>query len=471
MAIYRYQHPLIDHIETSVSRHDATKATIFMTPNADAAMLADLRKKLGEHSIDTLMDSKNGQAVLQVRGLRKDERLITTLEKIGIRQDGPVTKTPDEEQKRKGSLGERIRGKSLFLSALFYDLGNVALIVSGIQRGKHNPGGKMLPHDKSELMTGVAFSIGDVAMTLYGDDREDRELSAAENSLKRHLHKKGIKVPEDDVLNPDTLHQSGVFKATDRWMRRHIIHVKCLTETTAGLYMIHAGMKRDAKNQLNRGKLTAGFLLTAGWLATFLLDKSHKPANLEVGNGEKDVLDHITENPRGWIARPFSMGNNVANLWGALNPRDGERKRFHEDLIKAEEQFKFHASEDNQQHLTRARAKQHDYMWNVMTASSFMVANMLFGMSGSKRPRETEDDKALMQDIVLLSANMLAQQPEKIRQAAIGEAAQYIADLPHIGLNAVQAAQVIQDKIDSLNHSTWAVRVKSKDNAAIGAAI
>ena len=46
---------------------------------------------------------------------------------------------------------------------------------------------------------------------------------------------------------------------------------------------------------------------------------------------------------------------------------------------------------------------------------------MLFGLSGGKkRPKDTEDDKSVMRDVVLLSANVLAKLPEEVRKANIG---------------------------------------------------
>ena len=66
----------------------------------------------------------------------------------------------------------------------------------------------------------------------------------------------------------------------------------------------------------------------------------------------------------------------------------------------------------------------------------------------------------MMNDMVLLSANVLAKQPEAVRDVAIGEAAAFVAGLPHVPLSREQAAEAIRQKVDSLTHSHWVDRVQ-----------
>jgi len=482
MAIYRYTNsPLIDRIELKhdVARSNA-QATIIAAENTTAEQLEKLRVDLGARNISTLMDSVDGRAVIQVRGLSEPKNLFSALHELGLAK-GKVAKELTPEDKKKVSYRERVRGKAMFLSSFFYHLGNAAFIVSGIQRGRHNPGGKFTKNDISELMIGATFSLGDVLMTFYGQDKGDEELNAAAWGLKRHLHQKGIEIPQGDALNPDTLHQSGAVKATDRWLRKHIGQVKCLTETAAGLFTIHSAMKPHEFGKINRSKLGGGFLITAAWLATFLLDK---PRGNQIFNGNhKDsstLIGNAAENPRGWIASPGAMFNNGLTLWGALNPKNGERTRFRDRATKAEQalsdaRIEMDASnqvnlpwvhkdtvKDAEKNFRRAKAGQIDYIYNVFSACSFLIANMLFGLSGSKkRPHETDDDRTMMNDLVLLSANVLAKQPQQVRETSIGEMAEYVSKLAHVKMTKDQVAKAIHDKVDNLAHSTWASRVQA----------
>jgi hypothetical protein len=211
---------------------------------------------------------------------------------------------------------------------------------------------------------------------------------------------------------------------------------------------------------MNNGKILAGILIASGWLPTLLLEKPRGHHILKGGSDDPNIWESAKANPRGWIARPLAMSNNVANLWGALNTRDGERVRFKQDVLTAQENLARENTHDNQLELQRAKAKQHDYGWNVLTACSFLIAHVLFGISGSKRPKETDDDKAMLNDLVLLSANVLAKQPEQVRQTAIDQTANYVAGLAHITLGKTEIAGMITGKINALSHCSWAKRLE-----------
>lgn len=455
MAIFHCKDSeLIERVDITSPRVGITQATIIARESADPAKLQTLREHLTQAGCSSLMDVKNGCAVIQVRGISDVKHLEKTLLSSGSVPSIHIEATADDHITR--SLGEKLSSNSLLLSALFYDLGNIAFIVSGIQRGRHNPGGRFTTNDYSEILTGAAFSVGDILMTIYGKDKGDEELAAARDGLSAHLEKKGIRPPEADVLSPDTLHQSGFVKHTSDWLRKNVVYGKCLSELAGGLFTIHAAMK---PGNFNQGKMAAGMLITTGWTSTLLLDK---PRGHEVFDGDKPdtstLAGKLADNPRGLIARPLAMMNNVANLWGSLGGKDGERARFQQDVKAAERNYGNAPTAANQAALSLAKVKQHDYIWNVISAGAFLVAHSLFGLSGSKRPPATDEDNYMMNDLVLMSANMLAKQPEEVREAAIVQTADYVSHLSHITLSQDALEKVLRDKVESLTHSAWASR-------------
>ena len=456
MPIYRYNHPTtIERIELRTTQPDVLQATLVTTSVTTAAQLERIRGLLAEAHFSTLIDRVDGHDIIEVRGINKEESLMKALAPLGLNNNDASKEVLPKDNPVLG-FRERVRGKSLLLSALFYDLGNIAFFVSGIQRGRHNPDGKLTSNDISEILIGGAFSVGDVLMTMYGNHRGDEELSAAALALKRHLHQKGIALPEGDAMTPDNVHESGAFKAVDRWLRRHIVHVKCLTEFAGGLFTIHSALKPGARNN---GKLAAGFLISAGWLSTLLFEKGAGDHILDGNKVPHTIGEKMADNPRAWLARPLAMANNAANLWGSLAPGTGERAQLATQLGEAQAEFARSGSAQAATALRQAGMRQHDYIWNVISACSFLVGHTLFGISGEKRPRETEDDKMLMNDLVLLSANMLAQQPEQVRNATVAETSQFMARLSHITASPDEIAQAIDGKIKALSEGQWASRV------------
>ncbi len=465
MATYHYKNAaLIERVEVTSPRVNITHATIIASKKADGTALEEVRKKLGRLGYSTLMDEVDGDAAIQVRGIKSESKLIKDLEVLDLAGDGAekdLTKAPE----RKPSFSERVRGSALFLSAVFYDIGNIAFIVSGFARGKHNRDGRLTSNDWSEIGIGAAFGLGDVLMTIYGHERGDEELTVAAQGLKKHLHQKGIEVPRADTLNPDTLYQSGVMKAANRWLSKHIGQVKCLTEFVGGLFTIHAGRKIDQETKKrNHYKVAAGALITTGWASTFLLEKPRGENILggNIINGQEPppqtFWEKVKSNPRGWIAAPAAVGNNLFNLVGAAQER--ERGLYAIETLKGK--LARHDIPANRKELAFAQRKQKDYYGNVVSACSFLVANALFGLSGTgNRPKETDDDKKVMHEMVLMSANVLAQQPEKIREASLSEAADYVSRLSHVDSSREEIELALREKVTALSHSNWASRVQS----------
>ncbi len=426
MPVYRYPNsPLIESVEVT-QQPVGYSATIVMHKDAKKQDIEDLRAQLAK-SFYTLADTVDGNTALQVRGIKNPDDLFEASGELGLTSE-TQKETILADKKKPASYGERIRRSSFFLSALLYDLGNIALIISGLVHGRHNPDGKLTSHDKSEIGIGAAFSLGDILMTAYGQDDSSDEFAAANAGLRKHLQKKNIVIPNGDALTPESLYKSGAIEEIHNWLHKNIGRIKCLTEFSGGLLTMYTASKPDNKNQY---RFAAGLMLATGWAITFLLDK---PRGAEIFNKSPPatLIGKITNNPRAWIARPLALANNAVNIWGAFNPVDGERKRT------------LHTKGKN------------DYLLNVGAQSSFLVAHTLFGMSGSKRPAETEDDKRMTADLVLLAANLLAKQPEPIRTAAIKEAAQYVAtQLAHVTLNEEKVEKAIIEKVIELNQSSW----------------
>ncbi|MDX2074551.1 MAG: hypothetical protein SFX19_09360 [Alphaproteobacteria bacterium] len=454
MAIHHCHQSLIERVEFHSPRKGLVHACIIPTPQMNAEDLTDLRGYLGSKGLSTLMDVHDGHNVIEVRGVKDDKTLVQLLREHGaITGETRIEGTPNDKAHETTLMGS-IADNSLFLSALFYDLGNVAYLVSGYQRGRHNKGGKFTANDVSEMMIGAAFSVGDLAMTFCGGDLGNHELMAVQDALKTHLKEKGIEVPKGDALTPDSLYKSGAMQETYAWVQKNIVQIKCATESVAGLFTIHSSLKKGERNNF---KLAGGIAITAGWFASFLTEKPTGHKILDGDEPPASLQEKISRNPRGWLARPAAMANNIGTILGAYK----ERGRYNNDFLSAQSAVSKSASAANLEALAFAQNKRHDYAWNVISSCSFLIANSLFGLSGSKRPTETDDDKTVMEDMVLLSANLLAGQPKEVRDLAVSEASDVVSRLSHVSLNSNELEKMIHDKIDSLNRSNWVARTQS----------
>lgn len=431
MAKYHYNDSaLIECVE--VSTHNiGSSATIILKDDALPNEVEELILQLAKRDLPTMRDVVDGKQAIQVRGIKNEAKLFTASDQLSLEKHTTTKEAMAGDKAAKKGLVNSIQKSPLFLAALFYDLANAAFFVSGIQRGRHNPDGKFTGSDMAEMAVGGAFSAGDILMTIYGRDRGAEELSAASEGLRKHLASKGIDIPTKDTVSPDTLYQSGILRETHNWLHKNVLSVKCLAETAGGLFMAGSAMKSGNRN--NR-KLAAGLLISTGWFGSLMLEKPRGHKIFEVDTDKPlSAIEKAKHNPRAWLASPASIANNFLNISGSLQ----EKQRFKD-------------------HPT----KKNDYVYNLFSACAFLVANSMFAISGKRRPAETEEDKQIGKDLILIAANTLASQPN-LSKDAIDETAEYVSTrFAHIKMNKEEATNTIMAKVAELNRNTWVSRTQ-----------
>ena len=428
------------------------KVEIILRPqkDADAQQLMQLRQSLGVSGMVNYVDADAQGDRLIIPVITDEKALLAQLTQGGwIKGEPTITQTSEDKEIHQDSTKEKIQKNALLLSALFYDLGNVSCMVSGYMRGKHNKDGKFTASDLSEMGVGAAFSVGDVLLTVFGKEEKKDPLLAFTDELKGYLKAHSIEIPHGVGATPEVIHQSGFFAGTHDFLKHNVTSIKCLSETAGGLFMIKAALKKD---NFNMGKMAAGMMLATGWLSTFVLDKPHAPPygfKPQVDAGDQNTGEKMTswlkENPRGRIAGPLSMGNNISNIIGA----GFEARKFKGEFLKAKASG--HAAD-----IAHHGAKQYDYGYNVLTACSFLVANGLFGMSGTKHSDDhVADTKTFTHDVLAVSANMLCSVDPEVRKAAVDGAAEYITSIQNVSLRKEEAMEMINARIDQLKHSPF----------------
>lgn len=462
MTTYHYQNsPVIDHVEIRLPSYGLMHASIVAKPDASSKQLEQLRQQLAGSGFSVFMDVAKGQPSLEIRGCPSDKALFKALSNVGHSHIGARKEVSTKTVQKPPTLLDRLRNKALFLSAIFYDLGNSAFFVSSFQRARHNPDGKATSNDISEAMIGGAFFVGDGLMTIYGSDKGNEELNVAAAGLTKHLKQQGVQLTEQAPP------RRGFLATAHSWMHRNIIPMKCLTEIVGGLFTIHAALKPQfnhttQKMETNPYKVAAGVLLATGWATTLVLNKPRGHGILDDDKHPPTTLkEKILDNPRGWVTRPLSMANNISNLYGSLNPKNGERIRMRNDVEKTRQTMVDAPSPENTKLHTKAKDRAGDYVWNVVSAVSFLIAHMLFGLSGSKKQKDPVQDMRMTQDLVLLSANQLALQPEHMQGNAIRESANYIAKLSRVSMDRGTLEKNIHEKVQSIRGSAWAARAQS----------
>ncbi len=454
MPLYRWPDSGVAHMESTAIIGGKRHAVLRAGDGQEGALLG-LRDRLQAQGIKSFLDAEADGASLIVPQVANDQILLDALSAGGWAKSAPqILATPDDKKLAEAKPKSIFERKPLLLTSLFFDLGSIAWIISGIQKKRHNQGSIATPQDIAESMVGVVLGLGNVALTIYGKDKSKHPMLAFSDGLGAHLKEHGVILPPNPT--PQDIEKSGFFDSVNDYMGRNIIPVLAGTKVAAGSLIAYAGTKRDANNDMNGWKTGAGLIMAGSWLATGILDEPAKPYKIKkedktdqsLGGRIAGAGKWLAEDPRGRIAAPSATVNNVMKLWGAWK----DAKVSHGAASLAATNFAAASPVNHdtlQKVMQNANAKKYDYVWNVISYCAFLVGNMMFGKTG-KSKHKIEDFSAFEHDMLTVASNVLCNIPSKVRGQAIADAADYISGIEGVKESKEQIVEAIGTKIAQL---------------------
>lgn len=487
MPLYRWSSGSIAQMETTRTPVGTHRVVLRARADAKPDQLCAIENDLSRAGIKHFIDlGENGAAdALVIPEIKDDKQVRTLLESKQHVQGQPQTIALKQDS-QKDNKSAKLKKNSLMLAATFYNLGNISQITSGIMRGRHNQDGKFTSHDWSEMMVGVAFTLGNLLFTVYNPKEHKNEVNTFSDALADHLRSHGVEVaPPGNAVPEATKH--GAFSGVNQKLKENIMPIMCLGEILGGALYIKAGSKlNDGKK--NYFKMGAGGALMAGWSTSLFLDKPNRPTfdfkqdnalqHKSTGHKMRDRLAQFpgmswlpesdklplaqsgavqwaSENPRGNVTRPLGMANNVLNIIGAFDERGRAKQSVLNSVGKSD-----HAYHKN---------KQYDFAWNIVTSSSFLIGHYFFGLSGDKKKdaRLPEETAQFAHDLQMVAANVLSSIPPHMRDHAIEETSAYIAGIEGVQESKKEIAEAIAGRVERLRHSGFHVKSISTQGAAI----
>jgi len=411
---YQWDSPsTIPRIDVRSQGKDNVVAYIYPPDNASehSPELIELRNRFKQMGWASNSDNRGGKQVLRLTGFG-DEREIITLLKTGKSVVGNPEITTTASNDHSG-FGEKLLSNSLRSSGLFYMLGDILFVLSGIKRG----------NDRAQIETGLAFAAGDAALMAFGGKDDKRQFKSLLTKLSNHLEEKGIAIPHSAAINAETMASKGGFLETVYdFVHEHINVFKIAAEVFGGARYFQAGINQD-----NPRKKAAGALIVAGWTASLLIkEKKPDPEQLQNAGIMEKTKSYIQEKPlrlAGWSG----LAHNALSTMGAFDERKKE--------------------------LAKPNGTNH-YRWDLAGICAMLMGNSLYSMS-NKVTGGSIKEGALVEDVYGLAAQVLNRQPEELREKAIEETANFLGQRSELKDNRTQIIARLRKEIDALSHNPW----------------
>ncbi|HEU5047042.1 MAG TPA: hypothetical protein VFT64_04280 [Rickettsiales bacterium] len=400
-----------DVVQADVRKDDkGIIAYLHASPNA--AHLHELQEIFQGKGWTGSPDIHNGRPVLRLAGLQNSDDLINFLQQAGYAQGQAAISEPTPPEEGEKSLSS-VKRNSLHASSALYLLGDVLAVISGIKR-----------NDKEQIGIGVSFAAGDAGFMAFGGHNEHRTFNATLKSLRKHLEKNNIAIPQDSAIDAELLTTRGGFlEQVHDYVSEHINPFKLLAEVVGGVFTFRAGL-----NQHNPGKTAAGAVLVAGWLSALLIkEKKIDPEAYSHAGAAQKLAMKVQAQPL-LLAGGSGLTNNAFNYYGAWD----ERRR-----LKAGD----------------PTATPH-YVWDLAMQTAMVGANVLFSIS-KKNGKAVSHEDPLIDDVYGLAAKTFSSLPENVRERALEHTAEFLAERHSIPENKTQAVEKLRKHMELMAHNPW----------------
>ncbi len=420
---WRYQWPssrVIARVDTRAHGPDEIVAYLYAAPDiTDAAQLKHVRQQLLAQGWASSPVRQDGQFALRVTGIPNDQTLLDLLRTQRL-VEGEPNRTSRAAPSPRGL--DAIRAQSLRSSAMFYALGDLLFLVSGVMRSREK--GKT---DYGQIGTGASFLTGDVLLSVFGGHNESRQLKSLLGDLKHHLQEKGVAIPDASTLTAETTAKPGGFLETIfDFMHTHINTIKIMAEILGGAAYVKAGMTQN-----NDEKKIAGAVIVTGWLGALLVkEKKTDPQALAFASPGEKIMAKIQEKPL-QLAGGAGLIHNAISTYGAFK----ERNRY------------LHPERH-----TDTGSK--NYAWDLAGISAMLLGNSLYAIS-NKSPGGAIRKDALIEEVYSIAAQVLHSQPEQVREAAIEATAAYLGERTELKDHRPQIAARLRQEIAALTQNPW----------------
>lgn len=334
--------------------------------------------------------------------------------------------TPNTTDKAERTKEAARNDSSLKASGIGYLIGDASMVASGILRKEYG-----------EARGGALYGLGGLVLATCGNPSTEKRLHMLYQDMGKYLKDQGVTIPKGTHISREVLaQQGGIIDHVQRFLYTYPSHVLNGLFTIGGLEALRGGLKehREGKSYGKYG-VAAGAFVMGGALVGLLVNEH--PAE---GHQESKEHQSFLGKAKHWVQeKPLRlsgylyMGNNVANS------------------ISAYKQFK-------------ADPTQHSYKFKILTVASYVVANHFLSKSSKDNLSFKEElgTKALY-DLEMAAAEIIAVQPEKVRDGLIKQMAGYLSANSHTHIPVDDLAKGMHEMVEEFTHKAeskeWQNRV------------
>ncbi|MGB1539503.1 MAG: hypothetical protein ACPG80_00945, partial [Rickettsiales bacterium] len=440
--------------------------------------------------------------LLRVTGFKTEKDLLAALSDNAL-VSGVQEKQTSGDKEKKRSFIDTIREKSINLSGLMGIAGHASMAVAGAldRQANNRP-------DYKRIATSLFYSTS-ASVYAFGGAGSSNEFGKMVKGMRAYLEEQGVEIPEGAALTAEELNKKGgVVETAARYIEEYPVEVGI--GVLGNMFMMASGLADD---KVGKARTIAGLSSLIGGLAVILVPekKAEKAAmakatavdfteqdtsqassgegetvnldpeaaleesNRHIMDGAKKAIDWIREKPMRFagamqVAGNLALLNDARQLQqaytkklGALEGQLGDLEARAGKAGSAETPGILKERDAVRLQYDKEKLASKSAAFTYLTGAAYMLSTGFTSIS-SKNKTSDYTDEELLSKLCSFSANMIAGQPQDLKDAAITNMAEYLAEQPQATYTADELKQLINQKVDELSQSPWQAKIAMEDN-------
>ncbi|MEQ1704448.1 MAG: hypothetical protein ABL867_00575 [Rickettsiales bacterium] len=420
MGIYRYpQGSVIDEVTFVKSDGGSLRAYLHALPDTSEKTLGDISLAMAKRGWQTVPNSMNGKATLEVRGFGRTKQVTDILSENGWAKGKPQI---TEDKKDNSKLWDKVKKRSLFLSGVTYLVGDYSFIKYGLKD----------ENNKLKIAAGFAYFGGTLSSLLFArKDSPDLQIKEIAGKMAKHMQEQNINLPDDCSLNSITQdkHKSKI-KTADDLFRRYPAELMNTFFAIAGACIAAAALK-ETKSP-DRNKLSAWLDVGLGSMtmasATFgnlVEEKVHDP-DIPRKQGLPGIWEWIQERPLAVTGVGYMVSTmlHVASTTIDMKGSEGARREA--------------------------------VSWRALFVASALISEALVAISSKGHGKGVVSDKSVDNSVISLSAELIAKQPPAQHEYLIDYMSGFLGRDDVLAKKDTEVKDLLRAQVELVKKNPWA---------------
>ena len=435
LSLYQFQSPsIIDEVRVIKTPEGGLRAYLHAAPHANPGQLDDIKRKFSVLRWTEIPHVFEGKPVLEVRGFKKPEQLLSYLQSNGWTAGAAaVTATKDDVIR----FSDQLRALTLKASGATYVISDMGYYAYALKNYLHEPSAA----HRFDLAAGVGYNLGSWVLLGYGSqDQSQRQIKDATKKMYRYLRQQMANLPEHaeihDVVREE---KRGVIGNINEFLSRYPSEITNAVFMLTGLAILRANYTnafkpqaadetlkqfRDRRNSrimdMGLGSITA-----LSGLGAITIPEKKRAEGDPYRPGLLGVWDWVQEKP----LRLAGYGYMVATAFHAVSTYNEWRsgnQRVRETLA-----------------------------WRVLFVAGNVIAETLMAVSSKGHGQGVHAEGGVDDSVIATAADSIARQKPEYQSLLVSQLAGFLSSPEVLGGKAEAIETKLREQLAMMQHHPW----------------